>query len=102
MKTATIAKEDVTIKEVDSNADGLAESLGISDARRDEICEIIEGGFHKSNTITSEMTAITSKLENKQELAFAMFVYGSFVADSQNESRNPLASLLAALQQRTN
>lgn len=97
MKVAVIAKEDVTIHEVNPESDDFAGNLGIEKDRRDEICDIVEKGFHTHNTLTSDISAITSNLNNKQELGFAMFIYGAHLANTEREQQNPLASLLAAL-----
>jgi len=90
----TQTQEDVTLKEINPQAEDIAGSLGISTERRDELCDIIKRDFHTHDTVTQDMVALSKDLKGHQELAFAMFVYGCWFSDQGYN--NPLAALIAA------
>lgn len=88
--------ETVTVKIIDSKSDELGKSLGLSDERRDELCELVQDTMEDhSENITEDMVTISSKLHNHNELAWAMFMYGTHLAMKDS---NPLASLAAIMQ----
>lgn len=100
MESKTMAapakSENVTLNIVNTKTDELAESFGISEQRRDEMCElVVETMENHGESITDDMVKISSKLHNHNELAWAMFMYGTHLSEQQG---NPLASLAALLQ----
>lgn len=96
MNTTTEPNESIML-EADPTKEMVAESFNISDARRDELCDIIEDQFDRKDTnIVEDMVAISAKCENHEELAFSMMVLGAWIADKKRSS-NPFQAMMSAL-----
>jgi len=96
METNTQTGEKISLT-LTPNRKYIAETLGIEDTRRDELCGIIEENAEGDEfDISERMAIVASSTTNHNELAFTMFIFGCFMADRQN-SQNPLAALAAAL-----
>lgn len=84
MSTENTATSPVAFDEINPESDSVIESLGITAARRDELCDALEeiGTANNEGSITAAMSQLSKIAQNPQELSFLNFALGHAVGTS--------------------
>ena len=86
-------KNNILVTALEIDDESFARALGITQKREEEIDEIMDKCHADTNTYPDAIAAISEKLNNANELAYASFHLGAF-AESRRAKNELLYKLL--------
>ena len=97
-KTLPQSTQNLRVLIIDDEADTISGVLGITDSRREHLCELIKLAY-KNDSISKILNNISGVVNHPNELAFVCYMIGSRV---ERDLSNPMLKIMGIIDSKFN